>query len=321
MRLSESNIVQTDSIWQIPILIVIDSSTNELFIDDYGIIGYAPGRISDESNPCCALGVTDSEKVFNEGIGLTDLILHEVGHVLGLNHPFLYWDEFGDIYQNDYFNWYASPMTYSSPPSRCGNFFYFIYSDTCGNPSLSFTEFERERISDARLVSLLKKSSDNLKSVPEYQMIPIQDTINTAKQKYQSGDIFSLKGALPLAIDAYSSSKNIVDSPADTPVSPFLASDKPLVPDWVQTTARFWVDGDVSDKEFTNGLGFLVKEKIIQVEVESSSGEEQAAGDESEVPAWIAQTTEWWIEGQVPEDEFLEGIKWMIKNKIIKGVQ
>jgi type VI secretion system secreted protein Hcp len=96
---------------------------------------------------------------------------------------------------------------------------------------------------------------------------------------------------------------------------------KPKVPDWVQTTAQFWVDKDVSDREFTDALGFLVKERIIEIEVESQLSETDQLGDEEpQVPAWIATTTEWWINGEVPEDQFLEGIKWMIKNKIIRGV-
>ena len=85
--------------------------------------------------------------------------------------------------------------------------------------------------------------------------------------------------------------------------------------------AQFWVDGDVSDREFTDALGFLIKESIIEVEVEPPLTETDQPGEEEpQVPAWIATTTEWWINGEVPEDQFLEGIKWMIKNKIIRGV-
>lgn len=92
---------------------------------------------------------------------------------------------------------------------------------------------------------------------------------------------------------------------------------KPKVPTWVQTTAKFWTDGLVSDKEFVDALGFLVKQKIILVEVEAVNGK---PGDEN-VPTWIVQTTKWWISGEVPEDQFLGGIKWMIKNNIIKGIK
>ncbi len=93
------------------------------------------------------------------------------------------------------------------------------------------------------------------------------------------------------------------------------------VPGWVETTAQFWIDEDVSDREFTDALGFLVKEKIIDVQVEPSLVDtDETTADEPEVPDWIATTTEWWINGQVPEDQFLEGIKWMIQNRIITGV-
>lgn len=91
------------------------------------------------------------------------------------------------------------------------------------------------------------------------------------------------------------------------------------VPDWVQTTATFWVEGDVTDREFTDGIGFLVKEKIIELDepVESETSDEPT---DPQVPDWIKESTNWWIDGLVPEDQFLEGIKWLIKNNIIRGV-
>ena len=93
------------------------------------------------------------------------------------------------------------------------------------------------------------------------------------------------------------------------------------VPVWVQTTAQFWINENVSDREFTDALGFLVKEKIIEVDVEPQLTEsDQLVDEEPRVPEWIATTTEWWINGEVPEDQFLEGIKWMIKNNIITGI-
>jgi hypothetical protein len=96
---------------------------------------------------------------------------------------------------------------------------------------------------------------------------------------------------------------------------------KPKVTKWVQTTAQFWVGGNVTDTEFTKALGFLVKEKIIDIKIEKpTTGTDQLAEEESQVPAWISQTTKWWIDGEVPEDQFLEGIKWMIKNRVIRGI-
>lgn len=117
--------------------------------------------------------------------------------------------------------------------------------------------------------------------------------------------------------DLVAEKPEIVEESAVTEES--IDSEQPRVPNWVQTTATFWVDGNVSDREFTDGIGYLVKEKIIELDekVESGVGEEPT---EPEVPTWIKDSTKWWIDGLVPEDQFLESIKWLIKNNIIRGV-
>ena len=74
-------------------------------------------------------------------------------------------------------------------------------------------------------------------------------------------------------------------------------------------------------KKFTNSLGFLVKEKIIDVDVDLPKKNLIQSTDKPKVLDWIRQSTEWWINDQVHEDQFLEGIKWMIKNQIITGIQ
>ncbi|MDH3824586.1 MAG: type VI secretion system tube protein Hcp [Nitrosopumilus sp.] len=113
----------------------------------------------------------------------------------------------------------------------------------------------------------------------------------------------------------------VSESVKETMDDEMIKTDETKVPGWVQTTAQFWIDENVSDREFTDALGFLVKEKIIEVQVEPALIDtDETTTDEPEVPDWIATTTEWWINGQVPEDQFLEGIKWMIQNRIIIGV-
>jgi type VI secretion system Hcp family effector len=120
--------------------------------------------------------------------------------------------------------------------------------------------------------------------------------------------------------------KESVKEPIEKPVEkpkveeiPALEIVQAKVPNWVQTTVTFWVNGDVSDREFTDGIGYLVREKIIELDepVESQPSE---APVEPEVPSWIKESTKWWVDGQVPEDQFLESIKWLIKNNIIRGV-
>ena len=95
-------------------------------------------------------------------------------------------------------------------------------------------------------------------------------------------------------------------------------TERPKVPTWVKTTAQFWVDGNVGDQDFTGGIGFLIQEKIIDVDQRPPPPRESDSQQPtSGVPDWIRKTTGWWIEGTVPEDQFLEGIKWLVKEQII----
>ncbi len=59
-------------------------------MDNWGTLGFAPAM--DESaksqQACCAFGVLESDNVWNDKLGGTDLVLHEVGHTLGLAHTF-----------------------------------------------------------------------------------------------------------------------------------------------------------------------------------------------------------------------------------------
>lgn len=135
----------------------------ELSLDRIGAISLAPQILGDDSEPCCALGVTDEPDMWEEGIDLSDLILHEVGRFLGLHHPFASFDICGaDRYSGHY--WYASPMAYSPPsPSTACSFLYgMVYDRPCGNPSASCAVFERGRLADARLASLYKEVNEGM---------------------------------------------------------------------------------------------------------------------------------------------------------------
>lgn len=139
-------------------------------------------------------------------------------------------------------------------------------------------------------------------------------SLNFEKITYAESSTESLRADIAIR-------ESISEPVKETVNDEMIMKEKARVPQWIETTAQFWIDEGVSDREFTDAIGFLVKEKIIDVEVEPTLVEpDETTTVEPEIPDWIASTTEWWINGQVPEDQFLEGIKWMIQNKIIKGI-
>jgi len=102
-------------------------------------------------------------------------------------------------------------------------------------------------------------------------------------------------------------------------------SNKKPVPDWVKSNAKWWSDGQIDDKTFTNGIGFLISEKIIDVPVglnvsvvkddDSEIIEEEV--EEIKVPDWIKNNAKWWGDDQIDEETFLSSIEYLVKQGII----
>lgn len=302
--LGSNEIIQT-----IPVVIEIDSSNKfDIYLDSYGVTGIAPS-IPDSDESCCAFGVTSQKKLWEEEIGFTDLLIHEVGHTMGLMHPFMSTDDFGDLTVNQYFNWYSSPMTYSSPNSGCGALFNLIYTDPCGNASLSFTDFERNMISDARLAFLWKETNSNLKNQSGQNLEKSSKILQDSKNTYNKGDIYSMKGSLKLATEAFHSSQ--LTEKTSQLLIPQVST--PNVPDWIKNNAKWWADGQIDDDSFVQGIQYLVKEKIINIPTTSNS---VSSGDG--IPSWVKNNAKWWTDGLIGEGDFLKGIEYLAKQGIIQ---
>ena len=85
------------------------------------------------------------------------------------------------------------------------------------------------------------------------------------------------------------------------------------VPNWVKSNAFWWAQDLITDKEFLNGIEYLISEKIILIEAPPSAPIRQG----TEVPGWIKTTAGWWADGSIAEDDFLAAIQYLIKKGII----
>ena len=100
---------------------------------------------------------------------------------------------------------------------------------------------------------------------------------------------------------------------AGAPTLPELPTPTPKVPDWIKTTAGFWVDDFSSDGEFINAIQFLINEGVIVIPPTPSG---QSSG--AEIPSWIKTTTGFWVDGFSSDDEFVNAIQWLIQNGIMR---
>jgi len=94
------------------------------------------------------------------------------------------------------------------------------------------------------------------------------------------------------------------------------------IPDWIKTTSGWWAEGMVTDKEFVDGIEFMVKNEFIKsptIQVVGSSVTSQTLTGKIVVPEWIKNNAGWWAEGLIGDSDFISGIEFMIKNEFISS--
>jgi len=99
--------------------------------------------------------------------------------------------------------------------------------------------------------------------------------------------------------------------PAPLPSTP--ATEK--VPGWIKNNAKWWAEGQIGDSDFTNGIQHLMKEKIINIPDLPEQASETA---EEKVPDWVKNNAGWWADGLISEEDFLNGIKYLVEKGIIR---
>ena len=89
------------------------------------------------------------------------------------------------------------------------------------------------------------------------------------------------------------------------------------IPSWIKQNAKWWSDGKTTDSEFANTMGFLVKEKIISVNIPMNNDGSILVNDNLQIPDWIKQNAKWWSDGTIQDSDFTSGVEYMIKEKVI----
>ena len=96
-----------------------------------------------------------------------------------------------------------------------------------------------------------------------------------------------------------------------------LAQD--AVPSWIKNNAGWWAENKIDDFTFAQGIGFLIKNKIIQInDLPTTPDGEIAIENDIVIPSWIKNNAGWWAEDEILDSDFLYGIKFLVENNIIQ---
>jgi len=362
----------------IPVLLVVDNTDHAIFLDHVGIMGFAPSLASDEKLPCCALAIANEKTTWVKNIGVTNLLLHEIGHVLGLAHPFHAWESTDSIVRNNYYNWYSSPMMYNFPPSGCGFVYSILYSSPCGMGTTSFTAFEKSRVADAVFVSMVKDANSRIGKSGESTLL-LQKLAESTRM-FNAGDtnsaIFTLKsvlsssssepalaqkqtkqniavpsdfGTLSISSDEVTKSRHTVTSltisgTVNNPLKGHSVIIKITKPDnsimELQAIAasggrytttlnidRNFLLGDYVVtaeylKEKSNPASFTVKDtptvSTSPPPVANIVTPKPTVDQKIDIPSWVRNNAKWWSEGAIGDNDFVQGIQFLVNQGIIK---
>ena len=92
-----------------------------------------------------------------------------------------------------------------------------------------------------------------------------------------------------------------------------------LIPDWVKNTAGWWANDEISEKEFLTGIEYLINNNNIFLNFIPCNDEieSQTTSSAKMVPDWVKNNAKWWSEDLIEDTDFINGIEYLIKSKII----
>ena len=92
-----------------------------------------------------------------------------------------------------------------------------------------------------------------------------------------------------------------------------------IVPPWIKQTSGWWADDEIDDFTFANAIGFLIKNKIIQIhDLATTSDGEILIDNDLSIPTWIKNNAKWWADNKITDNDFLFGIKFLVESNIIQ---
>ena len=109
--------------------------------------------------------------------------------------------------------------------------------------------------------------------------------------------------------------KNSVDNIDSIKEGQKESSSENIIPLQFKNHAVLWTEEQIDDDSFVQSIEGLIKEEIISIF--SSHIVSDSKNTTREIPQWIKNNVEWWLQGLISDEVFLQNIEYLIKNEII----
>jgi hypothetical protein len=89
------------------------------------------------------------------------------------------------------------------------------------------------------------------------------------------------------------------------------------IPQWVRDNAKGYGNGQLDDHKlletyFLAGIEYLVEKGVLTADLA-----EETKNQEYKIPDWVKNNAKWWTDNKISDEEFLNGMQYLIENQII----
>ena len=85
------------------------------------------------------------------------------------------------------------------------------------------------------------------------------------------------------------------------------------LPFWIKDLAKMWVTEQISGKDFSVAIEYMINNEIIKIPYTETDGNASA----TTIPEWVKYNAGWWAVGAIDDTEFTTALQYLIKTGII----
>jgi len=85
------------------------------------------------------------------------------------------------------------------------------------------------------------------------------------------------------------------------------------LPFWIKDVAKMWVTDQISAKEFSVAIEYMINAGIIKIPYTDTDSDISTTA----IPEWVKNNAEWWAIGAIDDTEFTLALQYLVKTGII----
>ena len=93
---------------------------------------------------------------------------------------------------------------------------------------------------------------------------------------------------------------------------------KSKFPQWIKNSVQWWAEDKINEYDFVLGIQHLIRTGILNPpENQAIDNYEEKNTFGVKIPKYVKQTSLWWVQGKISDDEFIAGIQYLMKKGIL----